>query len=183
VKGLTDDKFGHAGRILVDQFSKVRGTANIFALGDISLVTDDPSYPHGHPQLAQVAIQQGKLLARNFSMLDSPEKWIPFRYKDKGSMAIISKYKAIADLPSMSVKGFTAWLMWLFIHLIPIAGFRNKVDLVFNWAWSFLTNDPTLRLIIRPERNEFIRESHHIPAESSKDGKKVVVKEVATVDS
>jgi NADH dehydrogenase len=78
----------------------------------------------------------------------------PFRYNDKGSMAIISKYKAVADLPKFSFKGFFAWLIWLFIHIIPLVGFRNKVNLAFNWFWAFITNDPTLRLIIRPQVNK-----------------------------
>jgi NADH dehydrogenase len=75
----------------------------------------------------------------------------PFSYKDKGSMAIISKYKAVADLPQFSFKGFFAWLIWLFVHIIPLVGFRNKIKLAFSWFWSFITNDPTLRLIIRPQ--------------------------------
>ncbi|HEU5148075.1 MAG TPA: NAD(P)/FAD-dependent oxidoreductase, partial [Chryseosolibacter sp.] len=70
---------------------------------------------------------------------------------DKGSMAIISKYKAVVDLPNGFVKGFFAWLLWLFVHLIPITSFRNKMKLAFSWLWSFMTNDPTLRLIIRPQ--------------------------------
>lgn len=76
---------------------------------------------------------------------------LPFVYKDKGSMAIISKYKAVVDLPTGFMKGFIAWLVWLFVHLIPITSFRNKVKLAFSWMWSFITNDPTLRLIIRPQ--------------------------------
>jgi NADH dehydrogenase len=74
----------------------------------------------------------------------------PFSYNDKGSMAIISKYKAVADLPKFSFTGFFAWLIWLFVHIIPLVGFRNKVKLAFSWFWSFITNNPTLRLIIRP---------------------------------
>jgi len=77
---------------------------------------------------------------------------VAFAYHDKGSMAIIAKFKAVVDLPKGFFKGFLAWLVWLFIHIIPIAGFRNKLKLAFNWFWSFATNDPTLRLIIRPEK-------------------------------
>jgi NADH dehydrogenase len=155
VKGLTPDKFGRSRRIIVDEYCRVKGTTNIYALGDICLNTLDKRYPSGHPQLAQVAIQQGKLLAMNFKRLVSNQSLKPFIYNDKGSMAIISKYKAVGDLPKMFIKGFPAWLVWLFIHLIPIAGFRNKVNLALSWAWSFITNDPTLRLIIRPIREEF----------------------------
>jgi NADH dehydrogenase len=101
-----------------------------------------------------VAIQQGKNLAANFVKGIGPTPWKPFRYHDKGSLAIISKYKAVADLPKFVIKGFAAWLLWLLIHLVPIAGFRNKVTLALSWAWSLLTDDPTLRLIIRPEKPE-----------------------------
>jgi NADH dehydrogenase len=157
LKGLPTDSFGHGNRILVDEFSRVKGSGNIFALGDISLNLTDDRYLTGHPQLAQVAIQQGKLLAENFKHQAEGKSWRPFRYKDKGTMAIISKYNAVADLPKGSLKGFTAWFLWLFIHLLPIAGFRNKVDLLFNWAWSFVTNNPTLRVIIQKDVR---KESH-----------------------
>lgn len=137
---------------MVDEFNKVNDTMNVFAIGDIALQTKDEKYPDGHPQLAQVAIQQGNVLAENFKRDLTGEKRKPFQYKNKGSMAIISKYHAVADLPNSFMKGFVAWVVWLFIHLIPIAGFRNKVKLAFSWMWSFITDDPTLRLIIRPKR-------------------------------
>jgi NADH dehydrogenase len=130
----------------------VQGLPNIFALGDICFQTTDNNFPDGHPQLAQVAIQQGLHMAKNFKKQENAETWQPFKYKDKGSMAIISKYKAVADLPKVSFKGFFAWLIWLFIHLIPLIGFRNKLALAYNWFWSLITNDPTLRLIIRPRK-------------------------------
>lgn len=165
VRGLPPESAGHSRRIRVDDFGTVVGTKNIYALGDIAMFTSDPGYPNGHPQLAQVAIQQGKLMATNFQRITKGKAPLPFRYENKGTMAIISKYKAVADLPRMSVKGFPAWMIWLFIHLIPIAGFRNKVELLFSWAWSFVTNNPTLRLIIRPEQNEFRREGHLVASE------------------
>lgn len=151
LNGLPSDCFGQGRRIIVDEFARIKGFQNIFALGDISLDLTDVRYPAGHPQLAQVAIQQGKLLAENFKRDFEGKAWKPFRYKDKGTMAIISKYNAVADLPTGSLKGFNAWFLWLFIHLLPIAGFRNKADLLFNWMWSFLTNNPTLRVIIQKD--------------------------------
>jgi NADH:ubiquinone reductase (H+-translocating) len=160
VKGIPGEVIGPGRRILVDEFNKVIGMSNIFAVGDIALMKADAKYPEGHPQLAQVAIQQGKMLATNLKRSAEGESWKPFNYENKGVMAIISKYKAVADLPNMSLKGFGAWLIWLLIHLIPIAGFRNKLDLMFNWAWAFITNNPTLRLIVRPEQNELKREEH-----------------------
>jgi len=152
--GLSRDVIGRGNRVMVDAFNRVQGTEDIFAIGDICLQTTDKNYPGGHPQLAQVAIQQGTLLAANLRKIVSGKPAVPFAYHNKGSMAIISKYKAVADLPHVSFKGFFAWLIWLFIHIIPIAGFRNKFKLAFSWFWSFMTNDPTLRLIIRPRREQ-----------------------------
>jgi NADH:ubiquinone reductase (H+-translocating) len=152
VPGLPKEVIGRGRRVLVDEFNRVQGTTNIFALGDLCLQTTDKAFPNGHPQVAQVAIQQGEKLAKNLKRLFNNEPMQPFVYHDKGSMAIISKYKAVADLPKFSFKGFFAWLVWLFIHIIPLIGFRNKMKLAFSWFWSFITNDPTLRLIIRPER-------------------------------
>ena len=152
IKGLPPETVARGKRILVDEFNKVQGTQNIYAIGDICLQTTDKNFPKGHPQLAQVAIQQGTSLAKNFREMSNNEKWKPFEYNDKGSMAIISKYEAVADLPKVSFTGFFAWLIWLFIHIIPLIGFRNKLKLAFSWFWSFITNNPTLRLIIRPKK-------------------------------
>ncbi len=148
--GLPKESIGKGRRILVDAFNKVSGTENIYAIGDICLQTTDPAWPNGHPQVAQVALQQGTLLAKNIRRAMNKEALKPFVYNDKGSMAIISKYKAVADLPKFSFKGFFAWLVWLFIHIMPLVGFRSKVQLAFSWMWSFITNNPTLRLILRP---------------------------------
>ena len=150
--GLPKEVIARGRRVMVDEFNKVQGTNNIFAIGDICLQTTDKNYPNGHPQLAQVAIQQGQLLASNLKRVMQNEHLRPFSYNDKGSMAIISKYNAVADLPKFSFTGFFAWMTWLFIHIIPLVGFRNKLKLAFSWFWSFITNDPTLRLIIRPRK-------------------------------
>lgn len=154
VPGLPKEVVARGRRIIVDAYNRVQGTVNVFAVGDLCYQTTDPAYPNGHPQVAQVAIQGGDALAKNLIKAQNGEEMKPFRYNDKGSMAIISKYKAVADLPKFSFTGFFAWIIWLFIHVIPLVGFRNKVQLAFNWLWSFLTNDPTLRLIIRPNRKD-----------------------------
>ena len=158
--GLPPESIGRGRRIIVDEFNKVKELSNIYAIGDISFQTSDAAWPNGHPQLAQVAIQQGITLANNLIRQKDGKALIPFKYKNKGTMAIIAKYKAVVDLPRGFFKGFFAWLVWLFIHLIPIAGFRNKAKLAFNWFWSFVTNDPTLRLVIRPgkEAREILQE-------------------------
>ncbi|MBD1365405.1 NAD(P)/FAD-dependent oxidoreductase [Mucilaginibacter sp. ZT4R22] len=152
VPGLPNDCIGRGNRIIVDEFNKVKGAENIFAIGDQCLQTTDADYPNGHPQLAQVAIQQGFCLASNLKRLHSGQVLKPFKYKNKGSMAIISKYKAVVDLPKAFFKGLPAWLVWLFVHIIPIVGFGNKVKLAYNWFLSLMTNDPALRLIIRPKK-------------------------------
>ena len=154
VPGLPATVIARGRRILVNEFNKVQGMQNIFALGDISLQTTDKNFPNGHPQLAQVAIQHGNLLAKNLIREADNKPMEAFAYNDKGSMAIIAKFKAVVDLPKLFFKGFGAWLVWLFIHIIPLVGFRNKMKLAFSWFWSFMTNDPTLRLIIRPRKED-----------------------------
>jgi NADH dehydrogenase len=154
VEGLPKEVISRGNRVVVDEYNRVKGIPNIFVIGDQCIQTTDKNYPEGHPQLAQVAIQQGKLLAKNLHRIAEGKTLQPFAYNNKGSMAIISKYEAVADLPKVSFTGFFAWLIWLFIHIIPLVSFKNKLRLVFNWLWSFITNDPTLRLIIRPERNK-----------------------------
>ena len=152
--GLPTGAIGRGRRVLVNQYNQVTGTQNIFAIGDIALQTSDMTYPNGHPQVAQVAIQQGNALANNIFRIAQNQELKAFSYQDRGSMAIISKYKAVADLPKFSFKGFFAWLIWLFIHILPIAGFRNKLKLSLNWFWHFMTNNPSLRLIIRPSKSD-----------------------------
>jgi len=153
VSGLPPDVITKGRRIMVDAYNNVIDTPNVFAIGDLCFQTTDENYPNGHPQLAQVAMQQGKLLARNFINVQNKEALKLFKYRNKGNMAIISKYKAVADLPKFSFKGFFAWLIWLFIHIVPLIGFRNKLKLMASWLWSFITNDPTLRLIFRASKN------------------------------
>ncbi|MDR2236860.1 MAG: NAD(P)/FAD-dependent oxidoreductase [Chryseobacterium sp.] len=153
--GLPESSITRGRRIMVDEFNKVVGTENIFAIGDQCLQTADPKFPNGHPQLAQVAIQQGTLLGENIPKMIEQKAPKAFSYKDKGSMAAIAKFKSVVDFPTGGfMKGFMAWLTWLLIHLIPISGSRNKFKLATNWLVSFMTNDPTLRLIVRPEQKE-----------------------------
>ncbi|ROI05850.1 NAD(P)/FAD-dependent oxidoreductase [Chryseobacterium sp. G0240] len=153
IHGIPETSIGKGRRLLVDAYNKVEETTNIYALGDICLMLSEEKYPKGHPQLAQVAIQQGKNLAANFKRIEDGKVLEPFRYDDKGSMAIISKYNAVVDLPKHSFKGFTAWLTWLFIHIIPLIGFGSKIRLALDWLRLFITNNPSIRLILFPKRN------------------------------
>ena len=152
VNGLPKEAITHGRRIAVNEINQLKEYENIFSIGDQCFQTSDKKYPNGHPQVAQVAIQQGKLLASNLIRLQNNRPAQAFVYHNKGSMAIISKFKAVVDLPKGFFRGFLAWLVWLFIHIIPLVGFRNKIKLAFNWLWSFITNDPVLRLIIRPDK-------------------------------
>jgi len=153
VPGLPSESVAKGRRILVDQFNKVNGVNDIYALGDICLQLTDPNFPKGHPQLAQVAIQQGKNLGANFKKMEQSEKLNSFKYNDKGSMAIISKFNAVVDLPKFSFNGFLAWLTWLFIHVIPLVSFRSKIRLALDWFRLFITNNPSIRLILYPKKN------------------------------
>jgi len=152
-KGLPEESIGAGRRILVNEFNQVHNTKNIFAIGDISLsqkyLKKDENYPQGHPQLAQVAIQQANLLAKNLTnIMKGKSPIIPFKYVNKGSMAIISKNKAVVDLPKGFYKGYFAFLTWLFVHIIPLAGFRNRFNLAFNWFLNYVTNNSALRYIL-----------------------------------
>ncbi|MDC8104000.1 NAD(P)/FAD-dependent oxidoreductase [Chryseobacterium sp. PTM-20240506] len=153
VPGIPKEAIGRGRRILVDGYNEVEGMRNIYAVGDICLQLTEKKYPNGHPQLAQVAIQQAHNLADNFKYIAQGKPLKPFEYNDKGSMAIISKYNAVVDLPKFSFKGFIAWLTWLFIHIIPLVGFGSKVRLAFDWLRLFITNNPSIRLILYPKRN------------------------------
>lgn len=150
--GLPAETITRGRRVMVDEFNAVQGYDNVFAIGDISFQTSDPAFPNAHPQLAQVAMQQGELLSKNIVAKDNGKLLKPFTYWDKGSMAVISRYNAVADLGKFSFKGFFAWVTWLLIHLIPIISFRNKWKLLGNWIWSFYSANSGLRLIIRSER-------------------------------
>jgi len=153
VPGIPAESIGKGRRLLVDAYNRVQGTENIFALGDISLQLTDEKFPKGHPQLAQVAIQHADNLGKNLKRIEEEKVLVPFKYNDKGSMAIISKFNAVVDLPKFSFKGFFAWLTWLFIHIIPLVSFGNKIRLAVEWFRLFITNNPSIRLILLPKRN------------------------------
>ena len=147
--GFPAEAMGRGGRIMVDEFNQVKGyEGTVYALGDIALMQTE-EYPKGHPQMAQPAIQQARNLAKN---LNKGRMETPFKYKDKGSMATVGKNRAVADLPGWSFGGWFAWFLWMAIHLISILGMRNKLHVLINWIWNYLTYSTSLRLLLRPTK-------------------------------
>ncbi|MGB1209871.1 MAG: NAD(P)/FAD-dependent oxidoreductase [Lacinutrix venerupis] len=138
-----------SNRYKVDQYNQIKGVDSIFALGDIAYMETE-AYPKGHPQVAQPAIQQGKLLGKNILKLIDGKPMQAFIYKDKGSMATIGRNKAVVDLKHFKFSGFFAWFVWMFVHLMSLVGFRNRVIIFFNWTYNYINFDKAARLIIRP---------------------------------
>lgn len=137
-------------RFRTDRYNRVMGYDNIFAIGDISYM-ETPKYPKGHPQVANVAINQGKNLGKNI-LKKSLNEWKEYEYDDLGSMATIGKHRAVVDLPNFKFQGVLAWYFWMFLHLMLILSVRNKLAIFFNWMWSYINRDSSLRLIILPTR-------------------------------
>jgi len=153
IPGLKEELYNRSYRLLVDEQCKLMGSNNIFAIGDAAAIQTEDQ-PYGHPQLAQVALQQGKFLAKNMhSILDNTTDKT-FHYRDLGSMATIGRNRAVVDLPRYKFKGFFAWLVWLFVHLFSILGVRNKIIVFFNWIWNYFTYDQSLRLIINAKEKK-----------------------------
>lgn len=136
-------------RLHVDPYCRVRGLEAVYAIGDIALMETEV-YPKGHPQVAQPAIQQGRLLGDNFRRLVQGEALRPFHYKDLGSMATIGRNRAVADLPHFSFGGVMAWYAWLGVHLRALMGFRNRAIVALNWAYNYFTYDSAVRMVIGP---------------------------------
>lgn len=152
VQGLQAETLGRASRLKVDAYNRVLGHENIFAIGDVALMEGDPDFPNGHPMMAPPAMQQGQLLADNIDRMMHHKPMKPFRYKDKGSMATVGRNKAVVDMKKFKFQGFFAWLVWMFVHLLSLIGFRNKVIVFINWFVSYFSYDKSNRLIIaRPK--------------------------------
>jgi len=153
-EGIPLDCYGRGKRLIVDEFNAVKGYQNVFALGDTCLQTSDKNFPNGHPQMAQPAIQQGRLLAKNLIATEFGKVRQPFSYYDKGNMAIIGWNKAVVDLPKPKIhlKGFIAWFTWVFVHLMFLINYRNRVRTLYNWITAYFSKDQSLRMIIRPKQ-------------------------------
>jgi NADH dehydrogenase len=158
IEGIEQKEKCYGNRYRVNRFHKLLGFEDVFVIGDTAFMETE-KYPYGHPQVAQMAIQQGKNLAHNMKC-KNPK---PFEYKDKGSMATVGRNKAVVDLPKFGFTGFFAWVVWLFVHLFALIGVKNRIFVFINWVWNYFTYDQSLRIILK--------------AEDPKDGMEVKAKE------
>ena len=147
--GMPEEVMERGARIKVNGFNQMLGSQNVFAIGDVAQITTDPDLPRGHPMLAQVAIQQGKLLSENLLRISKGQQPAVFKYKDKGTMATIGRNKAVADIGKMHLSGFPAWIIWMVVHLMFLMGFRNKVIVFINWVYSYFTYDRGTRILLK----------------------------------
>lgn len=155
LEGLDIDSLGQGNRIKVDGHNRIEGYENIFAIGDIALMTEE-KYPRGHPQVAQVAVQQARTLARNFQNMQSNKPLQDFHYHDLGTLATVGRNRAVVDLAYIRFQGLIAWFFWMFIHLMAIVGVKNRLLIFINWAYYYFTYDQSLRLIIKPKMRDGI---------------------------
>lgn len=153
IQGMSNDYLTTANRIKVNRINQVIGTENIFAIGDIAYM-ETPKYPKAHPQVANVAINQAKNLAKNFKNKFHEKQTHEFEYKDLGSMATIGRNKAVADFSFIKFKGYFAWVIWMFLHLMLILSVRNKLMIFINWAVTYITKDTGLRLIFTSNKKK-----------------------------
>ena len=149
--GISDDHLGRGFRFNVDQFNRIPGLDGVFVIGDQCLQTTDTAYPNGHPQVAQVAIQQAKNLAKNIKRINKGQaddnSLTPFKYNNLGSMATIGRNKAVVEIGKFHSQGFFAWILWLVVHLRSILGVKNKMMVLLNWLWKYVSYNDSIRMI------------------------------------
>lgn len=159
IKHIDGDLLGRGKRIIVDEFNAVKKLNNVYCIGDQSIMPEgDASYKGGHPQLAQVAIQQARNLAKNINNKELGKTLTPFTYRNLGSMATIGRKKAVADLGKIKIGGRLAWFMWLVVHLKSILGVRNKLFVLIDWMWNYFSYDRSVRFILYPKKSNVISE-------------------------
>lgn len=143
---------GPGNRIVVDGYNRVPGFEGVYAIGDIC-ISMDAEHPRGYPQLAQVAIQQGRQLADRLNT----GRWDrPFKYNDMGSMATVGRNRAVVELKKWKFGGWFAWLTWMFVHLISLMGMRNKITVLINWMWAYFTYNSSLRVFFNMKQGKQI---------------------------
>jgi NADH:ubiquinone reductase (H+-translocating) len=162
IDGIPRTAIVGGNRIKVDQFNRVAGFENVFAIGDIAAIITEET-PQGHPMMAQPAMQQGRLLASNLKCAIAGKPMKGFRYNDQGAMATIGRNRAVADLRvfgrELRFTGLIAWIIWMFIHLMSIVGFRNRMVVLLNWVFSYFSYDKGMRLIMGPKKENLPVES------------------------
>lgn len=158
VGNLDKTHLGRGSRIKVDRFNRVIGLDDVFCIGDQCIVDGDEEYPNGHPQLAQVAIQQGRNLAKNLKLQEKGKEMKPFRYRNLGAMATVGRNKAVCEFANIKMHGFLAWVMWLVVHLRSILGVRNKTVVLLNWMYNYFNYNQSLRMIFYPKKAHEIAE-------------------------
>jgi NADH dehydrogenase len=156
IDGIPETSIARGNRYKVDAFNRVEGVNNIFAIGDIAYMTADKDYPNGHPMVGTVAQQQGKLLGRNIMKLIEAKGDIskadlkPYKYRNLGSMATVGRHKAVFESFGIKMQGYFAWLGWMFVHLMLLVGFRNRLVVFLNWTWNYFSYQRAIRIITRP---------------------------------
>ena len=160
IDNLPSECIGRGGRLKVDAYNRVEGMEDVFAIGDQCIMTADKDYPNGHPQLAQVAIQQGKLLAENLKRMEKKKKKAlkPFHYRNLGSMATVGRNRAVAEFKKVKTQGWIAWILWLVVHLRSILGVRNRISVMLNWMYNYFTYDQSLRIIVYARKAKEVKE-------------------------
>jgi NADH dehydrogenase len=146
-EGLDDHAIGKGNRLVVDRQNKVEGYERVYAIGDVALM-QTPDYPDGHPQVAPVAMQQGKLLAKNIKNIIQNKPQKAFSYFDKGTMATVGRNRAVAEVGNFKLGGFLAWMAWMAVHLLMLIGFRNRLVVLVDWIWNYFSYDRGIRLIL-----------------------------------
>ena len=148
--GIDESHLGRGFRFKVDQFNRIPGLDGVFAIGDQCLQTTDEAYPNGHPQVAQVAIQQAKNLAKNLKKINEGQaesSLTAFTYNNRGSMATVGRHKAVVEIGKLRSQGFFAWILWLVVHLRSILGVKNKMMVLLNWLWKYVSYNDSIRMI------------------------------------
>ncbi len=167
VGNMPETNLGRGRRIKVDAYNRVEGLDGVFCIGDQCIMEEgDPDWKGGHPQLAQVAIQQGRLLAKNLQRLEKGKELKPFHYLNLGTMATVGRNRAVAEFSNIKMAGFIAWIMWLVVHLRSILGVRNKLIVLFNWMWNYFSYSQSLRLIVYARKAKEVRDREERLADS-----------------
>lgn len=150
IEGIPTDKIARGNRYKVDAYNRIEGYDNVFAIGDIAYMTSDAAYPNGHPMVGTVAQQQGRLLGKNILNILSNRSLKPYSYLNLGSMATVGRHKAVLEVFGIRLQGYLAWLGWMFLHLMLLVGFRNRVVVFLNWVWNYMSYQRAIRIITRP---------------------------------